>query len=143
MGHGVGAGILSVPYLASHNSIREILLIIGFCYLFNVLHLLIAELSYSNQGAQFVSCFEAELFGGKLRKILTWLAFACKYSVDHQDIRRLSTSFRGGHSLLVRSAGHSGYADILCPWRGRCFSLGMKLVGICEKLAVSSMIAVT
>ena len=46
VGHGVGAGILSVPYLAAHNSLREILLIIAFCYLFNILlHLLIAELS--------------------------------------------------------------------------------------------------
>ena len=45
VGHGVGAGILSVPYLAAHNSLREILLIIGFCYLFNILlHLLIAVL---------------------------------------------------------------------------------------------------
>ena len=34
VGHGVGAGILSVPYLAAHNSLREILLIIAFCYLF-------------------------------------------------------------------------------------------------------------
>ena len=24
VGHGVGAGILSVPYLAAHNSLREI-----------------------------------------------------------------------------------------------------------------------
>lgn len=60
VGHGVGAGILSVPYLAAHNSLREILLIIGFCYLFNILlHLLIAELSLNNGGAQFVSCFES------------------------------------------------------------------------------------
>ena len=28
VGHGVGAGILSVPYLASHNSFRETVLIL-------------------------------------------------------------------------------------------------------------------
>ena len=39
VGHGVGSGILSVPFLAAHNSLREIFLILGFCYLFNlVLH---------------------------------------------------------------------------------------------------------
>lgn len=49
VGHGVGSGILSVPFLASRNSVREILWIIAFCYLFNVvLHLIIAELSYNN-----------------------------------------------------------------------------------------------
>ena len=28
IGHGVGSGILSVPYLAAHNSLREILLLL-------------------------------------------------------------------------------------------------------------------
>ena len=28
VGHGVGSGILSVPFLAAHNSMREILLIV-------------------------------------------------------------------------------------------------------------------
>ena len=46
IGHGIGAGILSVPYLASKNSFRDVVLILLFCYLFNgVLHLVIAELS--------------------------------------------------------------------------------------------------
>ena len=76
VGHGVGSGILSVPYLAAHNSLREILLIAGFCYLFNlVLHLIIAELSYNNGGAQFIRCLDAELFSGRIKKILTWAAF--------------------------------------------------------------------
>lgn len=67
VGHGVGSGILSVPFLAAHNSVREILLMIVFCYLFNlVLHLIIAELSYNNQGAQFIGCLDAELFSGKV-----------------------------------------------------------------------------
>lgn len=77
IGHGVGSGILSVPYLAAHNSLREILLIIGFCYLFNVvLHLIIAELSYNNGGAQFISCLDAELFSGRLKKVFTLAAFS-------------------------------------------------------------------
>ena len=52
IGHGIGAGILSVPYLASKNSFRAVILILAFCYLFNlVLHLVIAELSLNNDGA--------------------------------------------------------------------------------------------
>ena len=52
IGHGIGAGILSVPYLASKNSFRDVVLILLFCYLFNlVFHLVIAELSYNNNGA--------------------------------------------------------------------------------------------
>ena len=76
VGHGVGSGILSVPFLASRNSFREVLWIIAFCYLFNVvLHLIIAELSYNNGGAQFVKCMDAELFSGPVKTVLTWTAF--------------------------------------------------------------------
>ena len=62
VGHGVGAGILSVPYLAAHNSFREtvLILLIGYAVAL-VLHFLIAELSLNNDGAQFVKCFDAEL----------------------------------------------------------------------------------
>ena len=76
VGHGVGAGILSVPYLAAHNSFREMIWILLFGYIVAlVLHFVIAELSYNNNGAQFISCFDAELFSGVIKKIFTWAAF--------------------------------------------------------------------
>ena len=142
IGHGVGSGILAVPYLASRNSMREMILILCFCYLFNlVMHLIIAELSYNNGGAQFVSCFDAELFSGQFKKIFTWLAFALL-----------------GLSVLVNvSAFLTGAAAVFRSWFGLADPLGillfyligagvvfigMKLVGICEKIAVGSMVAV-
>ena len=77
IGHGIGAGILSVPYLASRNSWWDILWIAAVAYLINLLlHFMIAELSYNNGGAQFIRCFEKELFVGRIGKILTWIAFA-------------------------------------------------------------------
>lgn len=142
VGHGVGAGILSVPYLAAHNSLREILWIIALGYLINiVLHLIIAELSYNNNGAQFVSCFDAELFSGRIKKILTWLTFALL-----------------GVSVIVNvSAFLTGAAAVFRSWFGLpdvwgmllfyiigagVVFIGMKLVGICEKIVVGSMLAV-
>ena len=142
IGHGVGSGILAVPYLAAHNSLREILLILLICYLFNlVLHLIIAELSYNNDGAQFISCFDAELFSGKLKKIFTWVAFALL-----------------GLSVLINVSGFlTGAAAVFYSWFGLDRTIGMlifyvigagvvfvgmKLVGICEKFAVSSMVLV-
>ncbi len=142
VGHGVGAGILSVPYLASHNSVRETLLIVLFCYGFNLLlHLLIAELSYNNDGAQFISCFDRELFSGKFKKIFTWAAFAL---LGVSVIVNVS-AFLTGAAAVFRS--WFGLGD---TWGVLLFYLigvgvvfvGMKLVGICEKLAVSSMIGV-
>lgn len=142
VGHGVGAGILAVPYLASRNSLREIFLTVAASLLFNILlHLLIAELSLNNSGAQFVTCFENELFAGKLKKALTWLVFALL-----------------GVSVLVNvSAFLTGAAAVFSSWFGLPDKLGMllfyvlgagvvfvgmKLVGICEKFAVGSMAVV-
>ena len=77
VGHGVGSGILAVPFLAGRNSWRDIIIVVVICYLINLLmHLMIAELSYNNGGLQFIKCIEAELFKGKVKKIVTWTAFA-------------------------------------------------------------------
>ena len=142
VGHGVGAGILSVPYLAAHNSLREILLIIAFCYLFNILlHLLIAELSLNNGGAQFVSCFESELFAGKLKTVLTWTAFAL---LGVSVIVNVSAFLTGAAAVFRSWFGLPDWAGILIFYvlgAGVVF-VGMKLVGICEKFSVGAMVAV-
>ena len=142
VGHGVGAGILSVPYLASHNSVRETLLIVLFCYGFNLLlHLLIAELSYNNDGAQFISCFDRELFSGKFKKIFTWAAFAL---LGVSVIVNVSAFLSGAAAVFRTWFGLSDTLGVLLFYligAGVVF-IGMKLVGICEKLAVSSMIGV-
>lgn len=142
VGHGVGAGILSVPYLASHNSVRETLLIVLFCYGFNLLlHLLIAELSYNNDGAQFISCFDRELFSGKFKKIFTWVAFAL---LGVSVIVNVSAFLTGAAAVFRSWFGLGNTWGVLLFYligAGVVF-VGMKLVGICEKLAVSSMIGV-
>ena len=142
VGHGVGSGILSVPFLAAHNSMREILLIAALCYLFNVvLHLIIAELSYNNDGAQFISCLDAELFSGKIKKILTWAAFI---TLGMSVIFNVSAFLTGAAAVFRSWMGLPDAAGMLIFYvlgAGVVF-IGMKLVGICEKIAVGSMIGV-
>ena len=142
VGHGVGSGILSVPYLAAHNSLREILCILAFCYLFNVvLHLIIAELSYNNGGAQFIGCLDAELFAGKVKKILTWLAFIL---LGVSVIFNVSAFLTGAAAVFRSWFGLPDAVGMLIFYvvgAGVVF-IGMKLVGICEKVAVTSMVAV-
>lgn len=76
VGHGVGSGILSVPFLASRNDWKDMLWIVAVAYLINlIMHYMIAELSYNNGGAQFIKCFENELFVGRFKKFATWVAF--------------------------------------------------------------------
>lgn len=142
VGHGVGSGILSVPFLAAHNSLREILLIVAFCYLFNVvLHFIIAELSYNNDGAQFISCFDRELFSGRIKNFLTWTAFI---TLGISVIFNVSAFLTGAAAVFRSWLGFPDAVGMLIFYvigAGVVF-IGMKLVGICEKLAVGSMMIV-
>ena len=142
VGHGVGSGILSVPFIAAHNSIREIILIILFCYVFNViLHLIIAELSFNNNGAQFITCLDSELFAGKIKKILTWVAFV---ALGLSVIFNVSAFLTGAAAVFRSWFGFPDYVGMILFYilgAGVVF-IGMKLVGFCEKIAVSSMIGV-
>lgn len=142
VGHGVGSGILSVPYLASRNRWYDVLWLTAVIYAVNlIMHFMIAELSLNNGGAQFIACFERELFVGRLKKAATWFAFALL-----------------GFSVIVNVSGFiAGAAAVFSAWFGlpeaagmilyyilaaSVVYIGMKLVGICEKIAVFSMIGV-
>lgn len=142
VGHGVGSGILAVPYLASRNSWLDIILVLAVVYAINLLlHFMIAELSLNNGGLQFIKCFENELFTGKLKTAATWLAFGLL-----------------GLSVLLNVSGFiAGAAAVFHTWFGLSTRLGMilyyvlaalvvafgmKAVGICEKISVFSMLAV-
>ena len=142
VGHGVGAGILAVPALAARNSLREILLILCFCYLFNlVLHLIIAELSYNNGGAQFISCFDRELFSGRFKQIFTWAAFAL---LGLSVLMNVSSFLTGAANVFQQWFGLNHWAGMLLFYvlgAGVVF-FGMKLVGVCEKYAVAAMVLV-
>lgn len=142
VGHGVGAGILSVPYLASHNSFRETVFILIFAYLVAlVLHLIIAELSYNNNGAQFVKCFDSELFAGKIKTVLTWTAFIL---LGVSVIVNVSAFLTGAAAVFAQWFGLPDFVGILVFYvlGASVVFVGMKLVGICEKYAVIAMVIV-
>ena len=152
VGHGVGAGIFTVPYLASRNSIWEILGVVAVIYCINlILHLMIAELSYNNGGAQFVKCFENELFkkDGPFKKIGIALVFVA-----------LAFSVYSNVCSYITGAGEVLLTWISWPdWIPEAFRrpvamlifyviaafvvyFGLKVVGVCEKYSVMGMIIV-
>ena len=142
IGHGVGAGILTVPYLAAHNSLRELFLILGFCYLFNLLlHLIIAELSYNNDGAQFISCFDREMFAGPLKTVFTWAAFIL---LGLSVLFNVSAFLTGAANVFEEWFALPRVAGMLLFYvlgAGVVF-FGLKLVGVCEKYSVAAMVLV-
>lgn len=142
IGHGIGAGILAVPYLASRNSWWDILWIAAAAYLINLLlHFMIAELSYNNGGAQFIRCFEKELFVGRIGKILTWIAFAL---LGFSTIVNVSGFITGAAAALTAWLGLPELAAMLLFYivSAAIVYLGLKVVGVCEKIAVFSMVGV-
>ena len=139
VGHGVGSGILSVPYLASRNSWFDLILVVAAVYGINLLlHFMIAELSYHNGGAQFIKCFENELFVGRLKKILTWGAFAL---LGFSVLVNVSGFITGASAVLVSWLGIPEWLGMVLFYMAAAAVVfaGMKLVGICEKFAVGSM----
>ena len=131
IGHGVGAGILSVPYIASRNSIGDLLWILAAVYLINLLlHFMIAELSLHNGGAQFIKCFENDLFIGKYGKVLTWGAFVL---LGLSVIVNVSGFITGGGAVLVSWLGMPAWAAMTVFYGAAAAVVffGMKLVGIC------------
>ena len=142
IGHGVGAGILSVPFIASRNSIGDLVWIMALVYCINLLlHLMIAELSLHNGGAQFIKCFENDLFIGRGRRPLTFAAFVL---LGLSVVINVSGFITGGGAVLVSWLGLPAWAAMTVFYIAAaavvCF--GMKLVGIFEKFAVISMAAV-
>ena len=76
VGNSIGTGIIAVPYLATKNSILDVVWMVALAYIVNViLHLIIAELSYNNGGVQIVKSFEGELFHGFAKKVFSWIVF--------------------------------------------------------------------
>lgn len=142
IGHGIGAGILSVPYLASRNSWWDILWLAAAAYLINLLlHFMIAELSYNNGGAQFIRCFEKELFVGRVGKLLTWIAFAL---LGFSTVVNVSGFITGAAAALTAWLGLPELAAMLLFYvlSAAVVYLGLKVVGVCEKIAVFSMVGV-
>lgn len=142
VGNSVGTGIIAVPYLATKNSLLDVLWLVGVAYCVNViLHLIIAELSYNNGGMQLVKSFEGELFKGKAQKIFSWIFFAAY-----------------GLAIMVGVSGNiNGGAQIFVTWfslplqatqilyyvlAGIVVFMGMKAVGIAQKYAVSLLFGI-
>lgn len=142
VGHGVGSGVLAVPYLASRNSWQSFVLIIVVAYLVNlILHYMIAELSLNNGGGQFITIFENELFKGKIGKYLSWCAFAI---MGFSVLVNIAGFISGGGAVFSSLFGLPVWVSqllyfIICSL---VVYSGMKAVGVFEKISVFSMLGV-
>lgn len=136
VGHSIGTGIIAVPYLATKNSLRDVVWMVILAYFVNVvLHLIIAELSYNNGGVQLVKSFEGELFKGKAKKTFSWIMFTI-YGLA--IIVGVSGNINGG-AQIIENWLHVPFSEaqlIYYLLAGIVVFMGMKAVGIAQKYTV-------
>lgn len=136
VGNSIGTGIIAVPYLATKNSLIDVVWMVLLSYCVNViLHLIIAELSYNNGGVQLVKSFEGELFHGKMKKIFSWCVFVV-YGLA--IMLGVSGNINGGAQIFVNWFGIPLAAAQVIYYliAGIVVFIGMKAVGIAQKYAV-------
>lgn len=142
VGNSIGTGIIAVPYLAVRNSMWDVVWMVAFAYIVNViLHLIIAELSYNNGGVQLVKSFEGELFHGKMKKIFSWIMFIV-YGLA--IMVGVSGNINGGAQIFVNWFGLPLWAAQLIYYliAGSVVFIGMKAVGIAQKYSVALLLVI-
>lgn len=142
VGNSIGTGIIAVPYLAVRNSMWDVVWMVAFAYIVNViLHLIIAELSYNNGGVQLVKSFEGELFHGKMKKIFSWIMFVV-YGLA--IMVGVSGNINGGAQIFVNWFGLPLWAAQLIYYliAGSVVFMGMKAVGIAQKYSVALLLII-
>ena len=136
MGNSIGTGIIAVPYLATKNSLLDVVWMVLIAYAVNViLHLIIAELSLNNGGVQLVKSFEGELFHGKMKKVFSSIVFVV-YGLA--IMTGISGNINGGAQIFVNWFNMPlELAQILYyVIAGVVVFIGMKAVGIAQKYAI-------
>lgn len=136
VGNSIGTGIIAVPYLATKNSMMDVIWMVLLAYVVNViLHLIIAELSYNNGGVQLVKSFEGELFHGAAKKLFSWVIFAV-YGLA--IMTGVSGNINGGAQIFTNWFGVPMWAAQIIYYviAGSVVFMGMKAVGIAQKYAV-------
>ena len=142
MGNSIGTGIIAVPYLATRNSMLDVVWMVGLAYVVNViLHLIIAELSFNNGGVQLVKSFEGELFKGRMKKVFSWIMFVV-YGLA--IMIGVSGNINGGAQIFVNWFHMPLWVAQLIYYliAGSVVFIGMKAVGIAQKYAVSFLMVI-
>ena len=137
-GYGIGAGVLSMPYMAARNGIilsTGILLIALLAsYL---LHMMIAEIALKEgNGGQIISCLNRFLFRGKWKKILSVIFFALMAVIL---VTNLAAYISGAEEIIVGLIPMPSFAAKLLFYviAAAVVLFGLKAVGISEKIAVT------
>lgn len=141
-GYGIGAGVLSMPYMAARNGLilSTLILILSLlaCY---VLHLMIAEIALKEgNGGQIISCLNRFLFRGKTKQVLTVIFFVLMAVIL---VTNLAAYISGAEEIIVGLLPIPSIAAKLLFYvvAASVVLFGLKAVGVSEKIAVTVIFA--
>ena len=141
-GYGIGAGVLSMPYVADIVGFPASVVILVLAFLASyILHLMIAELAIKTEdGGQIISCLSRFLFRGKLKKVLSISFFVLMALILCTN---LATYIAASEEIIIALIPVSALAAKLIFYviAASVVFFGLKVVGISEKYAVSAIIA--
>ena len=139
-GYGIGAGVLSMPWLASRCGLPLSILILLLALLASYgLHIMIADLAIKSPGgSQLVACLEHFLFRGKHKRALTLTFFLMMALIF---ITNLAAYVSGAAEVLVDLLPLSPFAAKLLFYvaAASVVLLGLKAVGVFEKIAMAGI----
>ena len=141
-GYGIGAGVLSMPYMAARNGVILSTLILILALLASyVLHLMIAEIALKEgNGGQIISCLNRFLFRGKGKQILTVFFFVLMAVIL---VTNLAAYISGAEEIIVGLLPIPSIAAKLLFYvvAASVVLFGLKAVGVSEKIAVTVIFA--
>ena len=136
-GYGLGAGVLSMPYLAEKNGILTAGLILVVSLIASyVLHMMIAEIAVKNgSGGQIISCLERFLWRGKAAKFLSAVFFVLMAAIL---VTNLAAYITGSADVLEDLLGIPPLAAEIAFYvvAAAIVLFGLKAVGISESITV-------
>ena len=141
-GYGIGAGVLSMPYMAARNGLILSTLILILSLLASyVLHLMIAEIALKEgNGGQIISCLNRFLFRGKTKQVLTVIFFVLMAVIL---VTNLAAYISGAEEIIVGLLPIPSIAAKLLFYvvAASVVLFGLKAVGVSEKIAVAVIFA--
>ena len=141
-GYGIGAGVLSMPYMAARNGLILSTLILILSLLASyVLHLMIAEIALKEgNGGQIISCLNRFLFRGKAKQVLTVIFFVLMAVIL---VTNLAAYISGAEEIIVGLLPIPSIAAKLLFYvvAASVVLFGLKAVGVSEKIAVTVIFA--
>lgn len=141
-GYGIGAGVLSMPYMAARNGvIVSTLILVASLAISYILHLMIAEIALKEgNGGQIITCLNRFLFRGKWKTILSVLFFVLMGLIL---IFNLAAYIAGAEDVVVSliPIPHLAAKLLFYLVAAVIVLMGLKAVGVSEKLAVSCIFA--